>query len=138
MLRSINTWDLLHVVSLGLLHVGGSPSCFLAVDMIFALLVGPQSFDQKLTTITNMDNQTILKVSLEDLHDDQKALIEQATEEFREKCLLSYSRTRDSVVQKTPLPSVLLHGQSEDIEARTMLVFLNANRSVRKLTELPL
>jgi hypothetical protein len=34
-------------------------------------------------------------------------------------CLLSYSRTHDSVVQKTPLPSVLLHGQSEDIEART-------------------
>jgi hypothetical protein len=45
-----------------------------------------------------MDNQTILKVNLEDLPDDQKALIEQATEEFREKCLLSYSRTRDSVV----------------------------------------
>jgi hypothetical protein len=98
MLRSINTRDLLHVVSLGLLRVGGSPSCFLAIDTIFACLVGPQSFDRKLTTITNMDNETILKVSLEDLHDDQKALIEQATEEFREKCLLSYSRTRDSVV----------------------------------------
>jgi hypothetical protein len=66
-----------------------------------------------------MDNQTILKVNLEDLLDDQMALIEQATEEFRGKCLLSYSRTHDSVVQKTPLPSVLLHGQSEDIEART-------------------
>jgi len=32
---------------------------------------------------------------------------------------LSYNRTRDSVVQKTPLPIVLLHGQSEDVEART-------------------
>jgi hypothetical protein len=32
---------------------------------------------------------------------------------------LSYSRTRDSVIQKTPLPSVFLHGQSEDVEART-------------------
>jgi len=66
-----------------------------------------------------MDNQTILKVNLEDLPDDQKALIEQATEEFREKCLLSYSRMRDSVVQKTPQPSVHLHSQSEDVEART-------------------
>jgi hypothetical protein len=66
-----------------------------------------------------MDNQTILRVNLEDLSDDQKALIEQAIEEFREKCLLSYSRTHDSVVQKTPLPSILLHGQSEDVEART-------------------
>jgi len=66
-----------------------------------------------------MDNEAILKVNLEDLPDDQKALIEQAAEEFREKCLLSYSRTCDSVVQKTPLPSILLHGQSEDVEART-------------------
>jgi hypothetical protein len=66
-----------------------------------------------------MDNQMILKVNLEDLPNDQKALIEQATEEFREKCLLSYSRTHDLVVQKTSLPGVLLHGQSEDVEART-------------------
>ena len=40
-------------------------------------------------------------------------------EEFHKKCLLSYSRTRDSVVQKTTLPSILLRGQSEDVEART-------------------
>ena len=39
--------------------------------------------------------------------------------DFREKCLVSYSRTHDLVVQKTHLPSVLLHGQSEDVEART-------------------
>jgi len=56
-----------------------------------------------------MDNQTILKVNLEDLPDDQKALIEKTAGEFREKWLLSYSRTRDSVIQKTPLPRVLLH-----------------------------
>ena len=66
-----------------------------------------------------MDNEAILKVNLEDLPDDQKTLIEWVEEEFREKCLLSYSRTRDSVIQKTPLPSILLHGQSEDVEART-------------------
>jgi hypothetical protein len=72
------------------------------------------------TTIVDMDNQAILKVNLEDLPKDQKALIKQGAEEFREKCLLSYSRTHNSVVQKTPLPSVLLHGQSEDVEARTI------------------
>jgi hypothetical protein len=55
----------------------------------------------------------ILKVNLEDLPDDKKALIDRAAEEFHEKCLLSYSRTLDSVIQKTPLLSVLLHGQSE-------------------------
>jgi hypothetical protein len=66
-----------------------------------------------------MDNQTILNVNLEDLPDGQKELIEQAIEEIREKSMLSYSRTRDSVIQKTPLRSVLLHGQSEDVKART-------------------
>jgi hypothetical protein len=40
----------------------------------------------------------ILKVNLEDLPDDQKALINKAAEEFREKCLLSYSRKRDLVI----------------------------------------
>ena len=68
-----------------------------------------------------MDNQTILKVNLEDLPNEKRALIDKAAEEFREKCLLSYSRTRDLVVLKTPLPRVLLHGQSdpnEEAEAR--------------------
>ena len=50
------------------------------------------------TTIVNMDYQMILKVNLEDLPDEQRALIDKAAEEFREKCLLSYSRTRDSIV----------------------------------------
>ena len=45
-----------------------------------------------------MNNEAILKVNLEDLPDDQKALINQASEEFHEKCLLSYSRTHDLVV----------------------------------------
>jgi hypothetical protein len=35
------------------------------------------------TTIVNMNNEAILKVNLEDLFDEQKALIDQATEEFR-------------------------------------------------------
>ena len=44
------------------------------------------------------NNNAILKVNLEDLPYDQKALIEQAAEEFKEKCLLSYSKTRESIV----------------------------------------
>jgi len=62
------------------------------------------------TTIINMNNEAILKVNLKDLPNDQKALIDQVMEEFRVKCLLSYSRTRNSVIQKSPLPSVLLDG----------------------------
>jgi hypothetical protein len=72
-----------------------------------------------------MDNQTILKVKLEYLPDEQRALIDKAAEEFREKCLLSYGRTRDSVVQKTPLPRVL-HGQSD----------LNEEAKVRVATQM--
>ena len=70
------------------------------------------------TTIVDMDNNAILKVNFEDLPEDQQTLITKATEEFHEKCLLSYSKTRDSIVKKTPPPSVLLHGQNEEAEAR--------------------
>ena len=54
--------------------------------------MGPQSFDQKSTAVVNMENNNaILNVNLEDLPDDQKALIEQVAEEFKEECLLSYN-----------------------------------------------
>jgi hypothetical protein len=48
-------------------------------------------------------------------------LITKAAEECHEKCLLSYNKTHDKVVQWTLLPRVLLHGQSdrsEEDEAR--------------------
>ena len=60
-----------------------------------------------------MNYDAILKVNIEDLPDDQRALIDKAAEEFREECLLSYSRMHDSVVHKTPLLRVLPHGQSD-------------------------
>ena len=50
------------------------------------------------TTIINMDTQAVLKVILDDLPKDQRALIDQATEEFHQKCLLSYSKKRESVI----------------------------------------
>jgi hypothetical protein len=37
---------------------------------------------KRLDALSNMDHQMILKDNLEDLPDDQKALIEQAAEEF--------------------------------------------------------
>jgi len=44
------------------------------------------------------NNNAIFKVNLEDLPNDQKVLIEEAAEEFKEKCLLSYSRMHESIV----------------------------------------
>jgi hypothetical protein len=76
-----------------------TPSPLFGVDTNFARPVESQSFDQESTVIINIDNNNvILKVNLEDLPNDQKELIEQAVEEFKEKCLLSYSWTRESVV----------------------------------------
>ena len=47
-------------------------------------------------------------VRYEDLPDEDKDVIGKAIEEFQNKCLLSYTKTRDNkVVQKYPLPRVL-------------------------------
>ena len=56
----------------------------------------------------------ILMVPYEDLPDGDKDAIDKAIEEFQNKCLLSYTKTRDNtIVQKYPLPRVLLHGQTD-------------------------
>ena len=56
------------------------------------------------------NNSDILMVPYEDLPDEDKDVISKAIEEFQNKCLLSYTKTRNNkVVQKYPLPRVLLH-----------------------------
>ena len=54
----------------------------------------------------------------EDLPTEDKDVIGKAIEEFQNKCLLSYTKTRDNkVIQKYPMPRVLMHGQSDTDEA---------------------
>ena len=61
------------------------------------------------------NNSDILMVPYEDLPDGDKNVISKAIKEFQNKCLLSYSKTRDNkVVQKYPLPRVLMYEQSDD------------------------
>ena len=75
----------------------------------------------------------ILKVNLEDLPNKQRAIIDMAAEEFQEKCLLSYSRTHDLVLQKTPLPRVHLHGQSDpNEEAKVRIVAQMVHKTVQE------
>ena len=63
------------------------------------------------------NNIDILMVHYEDLPDGDKGVISKATEEFQNKCLLSYTKTRDNIiVQKFPLPRVLLHGPTDTTE----------------------
>ena len=65
------------------------------------------------------NNDDILMVHYEDLPDEDRDTINKAMEEFQKKCLLSYTKTRDStIIQKFPLPRVLLHGQTDTVEAK--------------------
>ena len=66
-------------------------------------------------------------VPYEDLPNEDKDVISKAIEEFQNKCLLSYTKTSDNkVVQKYPLPRVLLHGQSDTNEAEDRRFFVEA------------
>ena len=59
------------------------------------------------------NNKDILMVPYEDFPNEDKEVIGKAIEEFQNKCLLSYTKICDNkVIQKYPLPSVLMHGQS--------------------------
>ena len=71
-------------------------------------------------------------VPFEDLPGEDKDVISKAIEEFQNKCLLSYTKTRDNIiVQKYPLPRVLLHGQTDVDEAEDRRFFMKAvNKSV--------
>ena len=44
------------------------------------------------------NNNDILRIHYEDLPDEDRDTINKATEEFQKKCLLSYTKTRDSTV----------------------------------------
>ena len=71
------------------------------------------------------NNRDILIVPYEDLPDEDKDVIGKAIDEFQNKCLLSYTKTCDNkVVQKYPLPRVLMHGQfdTDEVEDRRFLV----------------
>ena len=79
------------------------------------------------------NNNDILMVHYEDLPDGDKDVIDKATEEFQSKCLLSYTKTRDNtIVQKFPLPRVLLHGQTDTTEAEGRRFFMEiVDKSIR-------
>jgi len=78
------------------------------------------------------NSNDILMVPYEDLPDEDKDVISKAIEEFQNKCLLSYTKTRDNkIVQKYPLPRVLLHGQIDADEAEDRHFFVEAiNKSI--------
>ena len=78
------------------------------------------------------NNNDIHMVPYEDLPDGDKDVISKAIEEFQNKCLLSYTKTRDNkVIQKYPLPRVLMHGQSDIDEVDDRHFFVDVvNKSI--------
>ena len=87
------------------------------------------------TTIimTAHNNDNILIVHYEDIPDEDRDTINKSTEEFQKKCLLSYTKMRDStIIQKFPLPRVLLQGQTDTVKAKERCFFTEAiDKSVR-------
>ena len=71
-------------------------------------------------------------IPYEDLPNGDKDVISKAIEEFQNKYLLSYTKTHDNtIVQKYPLPRVLLHGQTDADKAEDKRFFVEAvNKSV--------
>ena len=78
------------------------------------------------------NNNDILMIHYKDQPDGDKDVIGKAIEEFQNKCLLSYTKTHDNtIVQRYPLPRVLLHGQTDEDEAEDRCFFTEAvNKSV--------
>ena len=78
------------------------------------------------------NNNDILMIHYEDLPDGDKCVINKDIEEFYNKCL-SYSKTCDNIiVQKFPLPRVLLHGQTDTTEAEDRCFFTEVvDKSIR-------
>jgi len=61
-----------------------------------------------------MENENVLNVTLDELLDLLKELVETAVNQYQEKCLLSFSRTRDKkVYQKTLFPRVILEEERD-------------------------
>ena len=77
------------------------------------------------------NNNIILMVHYEDLPDGDKDVIDKVIEEFQSKYLLSCTKTRDNtIVQKFPLPRVLLHGQIDTAEAEDMRFLYGSCRQI--------
>lgn len=79
------------------------------------------------------NNKDILTVPLEELRDEDREIIGKALEELQNKCFMSYYKTRDNkVIQKYPLPRILMHGQSDTNEADDRWFFVDSiNKAIR-------
>lgn len=69
-------------------------------------------------TMSDMSDEPATNVTFDELSKEQQQTIDKLAEEYRVKCLESFSKTRNKVIQKVPLPKVLVSGEGDkDTEA---------------------
>jgi len=63
------------------------------------------------------DNAQVLDVTMDELRENMKELVQQACDQFQHKCLISFSKNKSNrVFQKQSLPRVLLPHQTDYTE----------------------
>jgi hypothetical protein len=61
------------------------------------------------------DNAQVLDVTMDELPENMKEMVQQACDQFQHKCLMSFSKNKSNrVFQKRSLPRVLLPHQTDD------------------------
>ena len=74
--------------------------------------------------VTDQSAQSALNVTLDELPENWRDIINTEVQQFQDKCLLSYARDHEGkIYQKTYLPRVLLDGQPDpnDVAARNAM-----------------
>jgi hypothetical protein len=64
------------------------------------------------TTIVKMSDE-VINVTFGELSQEQKDIIDKSIEKFRNKCLESFGKTQNKVIQKIPLPRVIVPGETD-------------------------
>ena len=59
-------------------------------------------------------NSNILAVTIEELSEEDQALINKACDQLKEKCLMLFGRTRDKVIQKIDFLRVLMSREMDE------------------------
>jgi hypothetical protein len=67
--------------------------------------------------MADISNSHVLDVTMEELPENFRELVQQACEQFQQKCLMSFSKNKSNkVIQKQSLPRVLLPHQTDYTE----------------------
>ena len=81
------------------------------------------------------DNNASVVVNVDDLSEEQRKLVQDAIDLFTQKSLMSFEKIQGKVIQKTPLPRVLMSSKACYKEERDVQQMLDEERYGREQTE---